>query len=170
MTRENQNLARLIRLPVNQTEKLSAYYAFVRDYEANHGEEPSIERAAQEIRVRVDRLRHLLSMSGSIQSLDAERGDSSDGTFAPLEDRIADQDSSPREKLCDLETREVMFRALGMLPERDRMVIVRRYNIDDAGMSTLEMIASELGVTKERVRQIENGALKKLHESMLLAA
>lgn len=73
--RANANYGRLIRIPVNQTEKLSRYYAFVREFEAKNGCSPSIEEAAKALGIRPARLEKLVAITSPVQSLDAESGD-----------------------------------------------------------------------------------------------
>jgi RNA polymerase primary sigma factor len=164
--RANANFGRLIRIPVNQTEKLTAYYDFARRYEAEQGVLPSIEVAAAAIGVRCDRLEHLVLISGSVKSLHAELGESAVEHGGTWEDYLSDSAAGASEQLMDRELMEDLSNALEAMDPRDALIVKKRFNLDGEGYCTLDAIANTLDLTKERVRQLEKRALERLRAAV----
>jgi RNA polymerase sigma factor (sigma-70 family) len=162
--RANANYGRLIRIPVNQTEKLTRYYAFVREFEAENGESPSVDAAAQALGIRQSRLENLVAITSSVQSLDAELGDCERGVS--LGDRIADTSKGVLEGMMNRERIDEVFIAIDGLDQRESWIVKRRFNLDGEGYCTLDDIANRLDLTKERVRQLEKRALDRLRAAV----
>ena len=124
------------------------------------GREPEPEEIADELEITPDEVREILRMSQMPISLEkpiGEDDDSSLGDFVPDE-----QAESPFDTASLSLRREDVELALSALPERERRVIELRYGLDGAQPCTLEEVGQAFGVTRERIRQIENNTLKKL--------
>ena len=160
--RANANYGRLIRLPVNQTAKLTRYYAFVREFEATKGVLPSMETVASALGIRGERLDHLVSISASIKSLNADLGDPDAGVGGTREEHTSATEEGVLEQIIDRELMDEVFKALEALDERDCLIVKKRFNLDGEGFCTLDAIAEKLDLTKERVRQLEKRALDRL--------
>ena len=121
--RANANYGRLIRLPVNQTAKLTRYYAFVREFEAMKGVLPSMETVASALGIRGERLDHLVSISASIKSLNADLGDSDAGVGGTREEHTSAPEEGVLEQIIDRELMDEVFKALEALDERDSLIV-----------------------------------------------
>jgi RNA polymerase primary sigma factor len=164
--RATADFGRLIRIPVNQTEKLTAYYRFLRDYEAENGVAPSMEAAAEAVGVRCDRLEHLVSVTGSVKSLDEEIGDSGDGCGGTFGDYLGDSEADVFEGIANCETVSALYDAINAMDKRDAFIVNKRFNLDGEGVCTLDAIANILDLTRERVRQLEKRALEQLRKAV----
>lgn len=164
--RANANFGRLIRIPVNQTEKLTAYYRFLRDHEGESGVAPSMKALAEAVGVRCDRLEHLLSVTASVKSLDEELGDSGDGFGGTFGDYLGDSEEDVFEGIANSETVSALYDAINAMDKRDAFIVNKRFNLDGEGVCTLDAIANILDLTKERVRQLEKRALEQLRATV----
>lgn len=164
--RANANFGRLIRIPVNQTEKLTRYYDFVREFEAMNGVLPSMETVARALGVRGARLSHLVSVTASVQSLHAEGSDIDGGAGQKRYHDVVRTEAGILEKMMDRELMDEVFRALEAMDERDSLIVKKRFNLDGGGFCTLDAIAEKLDLTKERVRQLEKRALDRLRAAV----
>jgi RNA polymerase primary sigma factor len=158
--------ARLIRIPVHMTGTLSKLMGAQRQLAQEYGRDPSPEEIAEELQMSEPRVRALFNMLQQPLSIDTpvgEDGDSSLGDF--LEDRSA---RSPADAACLVLLKNNLQEALGLLDDREGGVLLRRFGLIDGAPQTLEEIGRDLKVTRERVRQIEAKALRKLrHPSRL---
>jgi RNA polymerase primary sigma factor len=160
VTRAIADKARTIRIPVHMVEKLNKVVHIERQLVQRLGREPSPEEIAEELELETDEVREILRMSQLPISLEKPVGedeDSSLGDFVP-----DDQAESPFDTTSLSLRREDVELALSALPERERKVIELRYGLDGSQPYTLEEVGREFGVTRERIRQIENNTLKKL--------
>jgi RNA polymerase primary sigma factor len=160
VTRAIADKARTIRIPVHMVEKLNNVVHVERQLVQKLGREPTAEEIAEELRCTPREVRDVLRISQLPISLEkpiGEEDDSSLGDF--VEDHSAE---SPFESATVIMQRENVWRALNVLPERDRQVIELRYGLTGRQPLTLEEVGREFGVTRERIRQIENNTLKKL--------
>jgi RNA polymerase primary sigma factor len=160
VTRAIADKARTIRIPVHMVEKLNKVVHIERQLVQRLGREPEPEEIADELEIATDEVREILRMSQLPISLEKPIGedeDSSLGDFVPDE-----QAESPFDTTSLLLRREDVELALSALPERERRVIELRYGLDGSQPCTLEEVGRAFGVTRERIRQIENNTLKKL--------
>jgi len=160
VTRAIADKARTIRIPVHMVEKLNKVVHIERQLVQRLGREPLPEEIAEELEITTDEVREILRMSQMPISLEKPIGedeDSSLGDFVPDE-----QAESPFDTASLSLRREDVEVALSALPERERRVIELRYGLDGAQPCTLEEVGQAFGVTRERIRQIENNTLKKL--------
>ena len=160
VTRAIADKARTIRIPVHMVEKLNKVVHIERQLVQRLGREPEPEEIAEELEIHVDEVREILRMSQLPVSLEKPIGedeDSSLGDFVPDEAAESPFDTAS----LSLRREDVEF-ALSALPERERRVIELRYGLDGSQPCTLEEVGRAFGVTRERIRQIENNTLKKL--------
>jgi RNA polymerase primary sigma factor len=160
VTRAIADKARTIRIPVHMVEKLNKVVHIERQLVQRLGREPQPEEIAEELDIATHEVREILRMSQLPISLEKPIGedeDSSLGDFVPDE-----QAESPFDTASLSLRREDVEVALSALPERERRVIELRYGLDGSQPCTLEEVGRAFGVTRERIRQIENNTLKKL--------
>jgi RNA polymerase primary sigma factor len=160
VTRAIADKARTIRIPVHMVEKLNKVVHIERQLVQRLGREPLPEEIADELDIATEEVREILRMSQLPISLEKPIGedeDSSLGDFVP--DEAAE---SPFDTASLSLRREDVELALASLPERERRVIELRYGLDGSQPCTLEEVGRAFGVTRERIRQIENNTLKKL--------
>jgi RNA polymerase primary sigma factor len=160
VTRAIADKARTIRIPVHMVEKLNKVVHMERQLVQRLGREPLPEEIAEELEIDPEEVREILRMSQLPISLEkpiGEEEDSSLGDFVPDE-----QAESPFDTAQLSLRREDVEMALQALPERERRVIELRYGLDGSQPCTLEEVGQAFGVTRERIRQIENNTLKKL--------
>jgi RNA polymerase primary sigma factor len=160
VTRAIADKARTIRIPVHMVEKLNKVVHIERQLVQRLGREPRPEEVAEELEMSVEEVREILRMAQMPISLEkpiGEEEDSSLGDFVP-----DDQAESPFDTASLSLRREDIEAALGSLPERDRKVIELRYGLLGEAPCTLEEVGRAFGVTRERIRQIENNTLKRL--------
>jgi RNA polymerase primary sigma factor len=152
--------ARTIRMPVHIVERLQKMNRAERQLWARLGREPTLEEIADEANLPVQQAREVRAAARASTSLDQPVGFEDDATIG---DFVAGEDPLPDEVVESALRSQLLAEALRALPERQRAVVVLRYGIgggDDP--KTLEEIGRRLGLTRERVRQIEVEALKRL--------
>jgi RNA polymerase primary sigma factor len=160
VTRAIADKARTIRIPVHMVEKLNKVVHIERQLVQRLGREPSPREIAEELEMTTEEVREILRMSQLPISLEkpiGEEEDSSLGDF--VEDKAAE---SPYDTAQLMLRREDVVNALNALPRREREVIELRYGLLGGEPRTLEEVGRAFGVTRERIRQIENNTLKKL--------
>lgn len=160
VTRAIADKARTIRIPVHMVEKLNKVVHIERQLVQRLGREPRPEEIAGELDMTTDEVQEILRMSQLPISLEkpiGEEEESSLGDFVPDE-----QAESPFDKASLSLRREDIENALASLPERERRVIELRFGLSGEQPCTLEEVGRAFGVTRERIRQIENNTLKKL--------
>jgi RNA polymerase primary sigma factor len=160
VTRAIADKARTIRIPVHMVEKLNKVVHIERQLVQRLGREPSPDEIAEELEMTTAEVREILRMSQLPISLEkpiGEEEDSSLGDF--VEDEAAE---SPYDTAQLMLRREDIVNALNALPRREREVIELRYGLLGGEPRTLEEVGRAFGVTRERIRQIENNTLKKL--------
>src|SRR5215210_5775622 len=160
VTRAIADKARTIRIPVRMVEKLNKVVHIERQLVQRLGREPNPEEIADELEIMPEEVREILRMAQLPVSLEkpiGEEEESSLGDFVP-----DDQAESPYDTAQVHLRREDIKRALDALPERERSVIELRFGLTGEQPCTLEEVGKAFGVTRERIRQIENNTLKKL--------
>ena len=160
VTRAIADKARTIRIPVHMVEKLNRVAHVERQLVQKLGREPEPAEIAEELRWPVSDVRDIIRVSQLPVSLEKPVGDEDE---SELGDFVADDAVlEPFEEASEHLQKEGVRRALDALPERERQVIELRYGLGGAEPLTLEEVGRTFGVTRERIRQIENNTLKKL--------
>lgn len=160
VTRAIADKARTIRIPVHMVEKLNRVAHVERALVQRLGREPEAAEIAEELRWPVSDVRDILRVAQLPVSLEKPVGDEDE---SELGDFVADDAVlEPFEEASEHLQKEGVRRALDALPERERQVIELRYGLGGAEPLTLEEVGRTFGVTRERIRQIENNTLKKL--------
>jgi RNA polymerase primary sigma factor len=162
VTRAIADKARTIRIPVHMVEKLNRVAHVERQLVQRLGREPEPAEIAAELKITVREVRDILRVAQMPVSLEKPIGDEDE---SELGDFVADdQTEEPFEAATENLQREDIQRALDALPDRERQVIELRYGLRGHESLTLEEVGRAFGVTRERVRQIENNTLKKLKQ------
>lgn len=153
--------ARTIRIPIHMIETINRINKIIRNGIQENGKEPSVERIAKEVGLTVDKVKQVIKITKEPVSLDAPIGTEDDGKFG---DFVADVNAStPMDDIMKDDLKSQIDQILGQLNEREQAVIRMRFGLlEDESDRTLEEIGNELSVTRERVRQIESSAIKKL--------
>ncbi|HEX3562956.1 MAG TPA: sigma-70 family RNA polymerase sigma factor [Solirubrobacterales bacterium] len=159
VTRSLADKSRTIRIPVHMVEKLNRVVHVERHLVQRLGREPEADEIGAELGWTASDVREVLRVSQMPVSLEKPVGDEED---SELGDFVADDTASPFEKASDNLQREDVQRALSALPRRDREVLELRYGLNGRQPMTLEQVGDAFGVTRERIRQIENNTLKRL--------
>lgn len=160
VTRAIADKARTIRIPVHMVEKLNRVTHVERQLVQRLGREPEPHEIAAELKITVREVRDILRVAQMPVSLEKPVGDEDE---SELGDFVADDATEePFETATENLQREDIQRALDALPERERQVIELRYGLRGHEPLTLEEVGRAFGVTRERIRQIENNTLKKL--------
>ncbi len=152
--------ARTIRIPVHMVEKLNKVVHVERQLVQEFGREPTPEEVAFELQWSTHEVKDILRLAQVPISLEKPVGEEDDSALGDfVEDEMAE---SPFERASENLRRENVQRALSALPTREREVIEMRYGLRGNRARTLEEVGRAFGVTRERIRQIENNTLKKL--------
>ncbi|MCW9026999.1 MAG: RNA polymerase sigma factor RpoD [Thiovulaceae bacterium] len=153
--------ARTIRIPIHMIETINRINKIMRKHLQEHGKEPDVETIAEDVGLSVEKVKNVIKITKEPISLEAPIGSEEDGRFG---DFIEDKTSlSPSDAILKDDLKVQIEQVLEQLNEREKAVIKLRFGImDDESDRTLEEIGKELTVTRERVRQIESSAIKKL--------
>jgi len=153
--------ARTIRIPIHMIETINRINKIIRKHLQESGKEPDLETIAKEVGLTVDKVKNVIKITKEPVSLEAPVGDEDDGRFG---DFIEDKNSiSPTDAVMNDDLNRQIDEVLEQLNEREQAVVRMRFGLlTDKSDRTLEEIGKELNVTRERVRQIESSAIKKL--------
>jgi len=153
--------ARTIRIPIHMIETINRINKIMRKYLQENGKEPDVDTISEEVGLSVEKVKNVIKITKEPISLEAPIGNEDDGRFG---DFIEDKTSlSPSDAILKDDLKAQIEGVLEQLNEREKAVIKMRFGImDDESDRTLEEIGKELNVTRERVRQIESSAIKKL--------
>src|SRR6059036_3174389 len=151
--------ARTIRMPVHIVERLQKMNRAERTLWTQLGREPTLEEIADEASLPIQQALEVRAAARASASLDQPVGEQEDAVFG---DFVAGDDPLPEEEVEVSLRSQALTQALLSLPERERQVLVLRYGLDDSETKTLEEIGRRLGLTRERVRQIELESLRRL--------
>lgn len=158
------NQSRTIRLPVHVIKELNVYLRAMRHLESHSDREPTIEDVAHLVGKPVEDVRRVLNLNERIASLDAPLDID---PMLSIGEAIPDEHCQMPEDLLQLaEVEANVKRWLDQLNDKQRWVIERRYGLNGQGTYTLEQLADELELTRERVRQIQTEALQCLHRML----
>ncbi len=166
ITRAISDQARLMRVPVHMVETIYKQNKAVRDLQQELGRDPSVEEIAERLNTTVEKVVEVQRISQDPISLESKMGheeESKIGDIIPDENALSPQDIAQQNML-----KEQLLSVLESLTPREQKVLRLRYGLDDAHPRTLEEVGREFSVTRERIRQIEAKALRKLrHPSKL---
>jgi RNA polymerase primary sigma factor len=151
--------ARTIRMPVHIVERMQKLNRAERTLWTQLGREPSLEEIAEEANLPIAQAHEVKAAARASTSLDQPVGDTEDAVFG---DFVAGDGPLPDEEVEVSLRCQALADALRALADRERQVLILRYGLDDSDPKTLEDIGRRLGLTRERVRQIETEALKRL--------
>jgi RNA polymerase primary sigma factor len=161
ITRSIADQARTIRIPVHMIETINKLLRVQKQLVQDLGRDPTPEEVAEEVQIPVARVRDVLRMSQQPVSLQVKVGDGDGDT--EFGDFIEDsQASNPMEMTATNLLRDKLRDVLETLSEREREVLEQRFGLSDGGGRTLEEVGKQFQVTRERIRQIEAKALRKL--------
>jgi RNA polymerase primary sigma factor len=164
ITRAIADQARTIRIPVHMVETINKLIRISRQLVQELGREPMPEEIAQEMDISVERVREILKIAQEPVSLETPIGEEDD---SHLGDFIEDQDvQAPADAAAFELLREQLEDVLDTLTPREQKVLRLRFGLDDGRTRTLEEVGQVFGVTRERIRQIEAKALRKLRHPM----
>jgi RNA polymerase primary sigma factor len=160
ITRALADQARTIRIPVHMVETINRLIKISRQLLQELGRDPTVEEIANEMGLTPEKVREVIKISQEPISLETPIGEEED---SHLGDFIEDQEAvAPAEAASVMLLKEKMQDVLKNLTERERKVLVLRFGLEDGHQRTLEEVGQEFGVTRERIRQIEAKALRKL--------
>jgi len=160
ITRSIADQARTIRIPVHMIETINKLMRVQKQLVQEYGREPNPEEVAEEIQLPVERVRAVLKMAQQPISLQSPVGDSDDTSFGDfIEDKGAE---NPSDMTAIVLLKEKIKDVLDTLTERERQVLEQRFGLVDGYSRTLEEVGRQFKVTRERIRQIEAKALRKM--------
>lgn len=153
--------ARTIRIPIHMIETINQINKIIREHLQKDGKEPDVSVIAKKVGLSIDKVKQVIKITKEPISLEAPIGNEDDGKFG---DFVEDRNSlSPMDHILKDDLKEQIDEVLDQLNDREKAVIRMRFGLmDDESDRTLEEIGKELNVTRERVRQIESSAIKKL--------
>ncbi len=160
ITRSIADQARTIRIPVHMVETINKLIRIQRQLLQEYGREPTNEEVAKEMGITVEKVREIKKVSQDPVSLETPIGEEED---SHLGDFIADDDiPSPVDAAAYAMLQKQLREVLDTLSDREKKVLILRFGLDDGRPRTLEEVGKEFNVTRERIRQIEAKALRKL--------
>jgi len=158
------NQSKTIRLPVHLVDKISKVRRVAVKMSEELGREPTDEELAEEIGISSVKVSQLKTVSIRPASLDAPIGDDDSTQFGEI---LGDKDAqTPFELLRDKNLRDEVGELLDVLDDRERKIIFQRFGLDGGNPKTLEELGKKFGVTRERIRQLQNVALDKLRRAL----
>lgn len=160
ITRAIADQARTIRIPVHMVETINRYVRTRNRLTAELGRDPTPEEVAREMQIDVSKINEIKKISQEPTSLQTKIGDEED---SQLGDFIADEHApSPEDQTSRALLKEHLEEVLSTLNDREKKVLIMRFGLEDGRPRTLEEVGKAFGVTRERIRQIEAKAIRKL--------
>lgn len=155
------NQTRTIRLPIHVVKELNVYLRAARELSQTLDHEPTAEEIAELVKKPADKVHKVLRLNERVASIDIPMGDSEKSVVETIADK---ETSDPEVLLQNTNISGNLDKWLDMLPDKHAEVLSRRFGLRNYEMSTLEEVGTEIGLTRERVRQIQVEALRKLRE------
>ena len=163
ITRAIADQSRTIRIPVHMFETINKLLRTQRRMTQELNREPTIEELAKELEMDPEKVEYVMKIKQDIRSLDAGVGRDGEEEDSMLADFIEDEDAaSPVDSAADQLLKEQVQSILGTLTEREQKILKMRFGLEDGKNHTLEEVGQDFNVTRERIRQIEAKALRKL--------
>ncbi len=156
---------RTVRLPVHIVKELNLYLRAARELSQKLDHEPSAEEIAKLLDKPIATVEHMLGLTEKVTSIDSAFGE--DGDMSLLDTLSDPQTLNPADEIQNNELSHSLEHWLELLPERQREVLMRRFGLAGFEAATLEDVGEQIGLTRERVRQIQVDALKRLREILL---
>ena len=160
ITRAIADQSRTIRVPVHMVETLNKINKIKRSFLQEHGREPTYAELAKTLAIDEKKIKNIIKISREPISLETPVGDSEDATIKDFIE--ADNEFSPSDTVANTDLKERVREVLKTLTPREEKVLKMRFGIDVASEHTLEEVGKDFSVTRERIRQIEVKALRKL--------
>ena len=151
--------SRAVRLPAHIINELNKFNKAIRDLSQQYGRTPSDKELAEYLNVSIKKISEYYTISKEPCSLDVTIDEDEDTAMIDL---IADENATKFMDIDDLSIRDTIYSVLNTLSERERKIIELRFGFTDGRQHTLEEVGKEFNLTKERIRQLEASALKKL--------
>ena len=165
VTRAIAKHGRAVRLPIHMTEQMNRFTRINQRLSQKLGRDPKLEEIAKSMRLSIDRTRELMMFAQQASSLDDTVGPEDDRSIVEIIEDRAQQ--SPHEEVMGRMVEERMGSLLSFIPEREQEIICLRFGLRGREAHTLEEIGVVLKLSRERVRQIETRALKRLRQLLL---
>jgi len=160
ITRAIADQSRTIRIPVHMVDHINKFYKTQRRLTQKLGHEPLVKEVAKEMQMTVAEIENLIKISQQPKSLSTPVGDDKEAT---LEQFVSDQNQpSLYDKVSRELLKDALVKVLETLNPREKRVLIMRFGLDDGKSKTLEEVGKEFRVTRERIRQIEAKAIRKL--------
>ena len=156
---------RTVRLPVHIVKELNLYLRAARELSQKLDHEPSAEEIAKLLDKPIATVEHMLGLTEKVTSIDSAFGE--DGDMSLLDTLSDPQTLNPADEIQNNELSHSLEHWLELLPERQREVLMRRFGLAGFEAGTSEDVGEQIGLTRERVRQIQVDALKRLREILL---
>ncbi|MGX7589298.1 sigma-70 family RNA polymerase sigma factor [Candidatus Vidania fulgoroideorum] len=163
MTRSIADQSRLIRIPVHMTESINKINYLITSYKNKYSKDPSVKYISNKTKIDFKKVEKILSVSQKPVSLDNSYYE--DGSS--LSEIISSNSESLNKKLLVKESNILINKILDFIPEKEKKILKMRFGIGYKNPSTLEQIGNVFGVTRERIRQIESKALKRLNNNFV---
>lgn len=160
LSRAINNQTRTIRIPIHMISQISAMNKAIKRLEGKNSVAPTNEEVAAELGISLKELEDLMNYAQSTVSLESKIGDEEDSELGNF---IADEDAiSPYQNAENAMLKDALLQVLGTIDDREAQVIKMRFGLDGKSPMTLEEVGKVFDLTKERIRQIEDKALRKL--------
>jgi RNA polymerase primary sigma factor len=158
--------SRLIRIPVHVIEQLNKFKRRVRELTNQIGREPTYDEIAERLDMTIEKVEDMMSMA--MEPISYDQSLNSEDSGATIEDFIEadDNEKSPEAQVLKTRLREQIEAALSLLSPREKEILILRFGLEDGIPRSLAWIGKRMSVTRERIRQIESRALKKLKRSV----
>lgn len=160
ISRSIADQSRTIRIPVHMIENINKIGKITKEYVQEFGREPDPDEVAKRSKIAIDKVRNILKLSKEPISIEMPIGEEEDSA---LKDFIEDKSNlSPLDAVIQDDLKRHLHKALRTLSPKEQLVLKKRFGIDEDGPQTLEEVGQEFDVTRERIRQIEVKAIRKL--------
>jgi RNA polymerase nonessential primary-like sigma factor len=154
------NQCRTVRLPIHVIRELTGYLRTSRQLEQKLGRRPTVEEVAEHLKLPAEDVHTLFGFNEPATSADEPQGNGR----ALVDSIVADDGGDPESQYADFAAEQLLGDWLNRLPDQQRLVVEQRFGLDGKGRRTLEQVGELLGVTRERVRQVQLAALVQLRE------